>query len=363
MRKILMIFLLLAAVIACVAIGSQLLAPKPASPTLDAIGESVSTPVVALTTEVPTVLSPLDTPEPDLDPVMPHMLFMDMPEMVQVGTVPEATIILFGSADIAELSFEVRFPLEFIYVRDDDATVEGDQVMPILSEGAVALVNEANSGSSGESLLYRVSNLGFPVDGDPNRPILTMHLNVVSPGFPEIAFENVSALDRDGNVIQVEAQNTFVETVMELPGGPGDAATPEPTALPTPEPTPVVIMTPEPTLEATPLVLASGDIESGVYYRLQAEQTLYQVAQAFGSTPEEIAAANGIVDVTAIAVNTLLRIPVESPVGRAAYFVAPRETFYSIAGTFDLKVEDLALWNNIAPPYSIQAGQWIVLHP
>jgi len=100
-----------------------------------------------------------------------------------------------------------------------------------------------------------------------------------------------------------------------------------------------------------------------VYYRIQRGQTLFGVAEAFDVSVEALAAANGIVDVSQVSAGTLLHIPTTPPSGQAAYFVAPRETLYSIARQFSLTVEILAGYNYLAPPYNVQAGQWVTLRP
>jgi LysM repeat protein len=59
----------------------------------------------------------------------------------------------------------------------------------------------------------------------------------------------------------------------------------------------------------------------------------------------------------------LLRIPVPSPKGQAAYLVSTGETLYGIAGSLGMTVEQIAHLNAIAPPYHLTIGQYLMLIP
>lgn len=311
----------------------------------------------------PTSVLPSPTlPPPTAPPTfeVEHMIFLDVPETLAVGVLEEVWVVLVGPSEIVELSFELHFPPANIQVVDANPDVEGVQVAPYLpTEDALVDVNEVTADGR---VHYKVRNLGPGVE--LSREIFSMQLQATAATDDVIAFEFVemTALGPGGVPLPITPQSALVQITGD--GAPPPSPTPTGTPLPT-TPTPVSPTPVSPTpVPPTPAEGAPGaDIAPGIYCRIQPRQTLYRLAQTFGSTPEDIAAANGIADVTAIAPGTLLRIPATPPVGQAAYFVSPRETLFSIAQTFGFTVEALAAQNELAPPYRLEAGRWIVLRP
>jgi LysM repeat protein len=115
----------------------------------------------------------------------------------------------------------------------------------------------------------------------------------------------------------------------------------------------------EPT-EATPAqVPAGGD---GVYHIVQAGETIFGIAQQYGTTVDAIVEANGLEDPDAVRVGERLLIPpAESSVGpgdrTTTYVVRPGDTLSSIAVRYGTTVEALADLNGLTPPYDIIAGE------
>lgn len=62
-------------------------------------------------------------------------------------------------------------------------------------------------------------------------------------------------------------------------------------------------------------------------------------------------------------VETREDLPPAQSAPRGDYQVQVGETLYSIAWRYNLDYVTLAYWNGIAPPYRIQAGQWLRLRP
>ncbi len=110
-----------------------------------------------------------------------------------------------------------------------------------------------------------------------------------------------------------------------------------------------------------------------VVYVVQEGDTLFSIAQAYGLTVEELAAANGIEDTTLISVGQELVIPLFQPEPQPTatsappvYVVQPGDTLTAIAERFQTTVEALVAANDIADPSLIEVGQKLVIpteHP
>jgi LysM repeat protein len=282
---------------------------------------------------------------------MPLMLYFDVPESIELAPLIPVPLIVFGDDAIHQATVEVHIFSSYFKVQDEDLSMPGTQVVP----GALpvgAMVTQNSVGEDGV-LHYQVSGLG--ASSELSRTLLTLHLQAAEPAPEILRFDFIHAefLGEMGAPLEVQTQSTWVEVM------PGGDAPPTPGPPPTDQPTPG----PSPIPEGPPPTGGSAGLQPGVYYRIQRGQTLFGVAEAFDVSVEALAAANGIVDVSQVSAGTLLHIPTPPPAGQAAYFVAPRETLYSIARQFGLTVETLASYNALAPPYAVQAGQWIILMP
>lgn len=299
-----------------------------------------------------------------------RLLSLEMPEILQTGTVVDIPLILVSTGDISVLTLEIAFPVSYFYLEDCNPNAAGVQVMPgSLPESAFVEVNEV---SPMGVLRYRVSGLGTSEDFEYH--ILTVRLQAVSPSESIVPVEFIQAtlLETNGTLAAVPTSPVLVQIVQ---GVAVVEATPEPTPLPplpteTPLPTMIVIAapTPEPVAlptPAPPVALAGleAGIPAGIYYRIQPGENLFRLSLRFGSTAAEIARVNQIADVHYIPARSFLRIPVAPPVGQAAYIVSSGDTFYSTARYFGFTVNQLAAQNGIANPSYIQVGQWIVLRP
>ncbi len=306
-------------------------------------GPREAAPALPQDAELPTItptltMEPLPTAVPTEAPIeMPLMLFWETPEQVDVGFPQEFPLILVGDGNIADIGLTAQFPILYLDVIEIVLGLPDEEV--IISE------------ISPEGLLTFEANLLTPAAGI-SRTLLTAYVIPTTPseGIVSIDFLDSFAFSFEGMELSLNPQPALFEVV-------GEAPTPEPTPIPTPVPT----MPPAGTL--CPPTTGPADVAPGAYYRIQPGQTLFTLAEAFGTTAEAIAQANNIADVTQVPAGTLLHIPVAAPVGQAAYFVAPGETLYSIAKTFNVQVEILAEMNALAPPYHIEAGRWLVLLP
>ncbi len=133
---------------------------------------------------------------------------------------------------------------------------------------------------------------------------------------------------------------------------------PQATETPTPvspTPTATLVATPTPSPTATPGVTA---------HMVSFGETLFSIAQAYGVTMEAVAAANGITYPYLIYVGQELVIPGAeevTPVAGQVYVVQYGDTLYSIAQAYGTSVEALAEANGLTYPYIIYVGQQLVI--
>ena len=103
------------------------------------------------------------------------------------------------------------------------------------------------------------------------------------------------------------------------------------------------------------------DESNFITYTVQPGDTLYSLAEYFGTTVGEIANANELEDPETIAINQVLRIPVKAQSSPSVYTVKTGDTLYSIAKKFNTSVSELINLNKITTPNVIYPGQQIKL--
>lgn len=106
------------------------------------------------------------------------------------------------------------------------------------------------------------------------------------------------------------------------------------------------------------------------FHTVAAGDTLYSIAWESGNDYRELAAWNDIPRPYLIKPGQKIRLtkPAQTAAdstrrseGPAAHVVVRGETLYRIAITHDIRVQDLARWNDLAPPYTLKVGQRIQL--
>lgn len=117
-----------------------------------------------------------------------------------------------------------------------------------------------------------------------------------------------------------------------------------------------------PVLEPVPLL-----------HTVQAGESLSSIAQAYGTTAENLAVLNELANINAIYVGQVLRVGSESPETEApppsevqalasiVHYVVPGETLFRIALRYGLTVVDLQSANEISDPSLIYSGQELII--
>lgn len=93
-------------------------------------------------------------------------------------------------------------------------------------------------------------------------------------------------------------------------------------------------------------------------YRVAPGDTLFQIAQTFNTTVAAIVQANQIPDPNQIQVGAVLTLPGWS---QTSYTVRPGDTLYSIAGRFGVSLNLIAEVNQITDPSRIFPGQTLII--
>jgi LysM repeat protein len=94
-----------------------------------------------------------------------------------------------------------------------------------------------------------------------------------------------------------------------------------------------------------------------VTYTVRPGNTVYAIAQFFGTTVKEIAEANGLNHPYTIYPGQELVIPIEDIRSPRYYVVRPGDTIVSIADRYGLEIENLLALNRLENPNIIYPGQ------
>ncbi len=92
-------------------------------------------------------------------------------------------------------------------------------------------------------------------------------------------------------------------------------------------------------------------------YTVRPGNTLYAIAQFFGTTVQDIAKENGLVYPYTIYPGQELILPVEEITSPRYYVVRPGDTIVSIAERYGLNIDDLLNLNRLENPNIIYPGQ------
>ncbi len=117
---------------------------------------------------------------------------------------------------------------------------------------------------------------------------------------------------------------------------------------------------PAPVSSVEPFYTYEANSLSGDFHTVNKGETLYSIAWMAGTTVDEIARWNALDAPYNIHPGDRLRIrPLSSKAGY--HTVTTGETLYSIAKASGATVSQLAAWNGLKPPYTLQPGQQLRL--
>ncbi len=204
-------------------------------------------------------------------------------------------------------------------------------------------------------------------DADPTAPAATAEPTTQQPAEPTPTMQSPAT---------PAATETPTEDQSPRPGDEGDdeeevagdeeetEATPEATAEATPEAT--AEATPEPTAE--PTAVPTGEPPRSGEDRLhtvQPGENLYRIGLQYGISWSVLAEYNDIANPNRLLVGQQIRIPAtgegESPAPEVTHVVQPGETLFIISQQYGVVWTDIAAANNLTAPYTIHAGQTLVI--
>lgn len=99
-----------------------------------------------------------------------------------------------------------------------------------------------------------------------------------------------------------------------------------------------------------------------IYYTVEPGNTLWGIAQYFGTTVNDIARYNGIPVPDQIYPGQRLRIPTGLSKTPKWYSIRPGDTLFGIAQRYGITIEEILESNNIEDPNTIYPGQLIRLY-
>jgi LysM repeat protein len=304
----------------------------------------IATPIVTFQ------LPPTATPE---GPALPPSLYLE-PSVLNLTLGGSGTVNVWADSvqSLHGLRLELTFDPDYAQVNDADAATAGIQVAPgQLPEPATVAHNEVTVGEVG-TIVYEVSqeaNTG----ADGSGIVATISLSGVAEGGTPLRFESVSAVDPEGNALEIMPLSDGLITVMT-----GEAPA-EPTSVPAPPAAPAATQPPAAPTAAPAEPVTGG----GVYYVVQAGENLFRIGLDFGTSAAAIAAASNIADASQVAAGTMVLIPVAPPHGSSGYYVQRHDTLYSIARRFGATVDELAALNGMAPDQPLEVGQILAVVP
>lgn len=98
-----------------------------------------------------------------------------------------------------------------------------------------------------------------------------------------------------------------------------------------------------------------------VLYTVLPGNTLWGIANFFGTTVDEIVKLNDLKEPELIYPAQVLKIPVDRPIPPRYYSVRPEDTLFDIAKRYNIDINTIAKLNNLTNPNIIYPGQILML--
>lgn len=282
--------------------------------------------------------------------------------LVAVGETVVVDIQIQDAENLFGADVRLEYDPSIVEVVDANTLVPGTQIssgdFPDISGGkGFVAQNRVNADEGTIGYAMTLLSPAPPVSGSGTLASITFRGK--APGSSDISFTSVLLSDANANRIPA----TKIGSSITVTSGPAPTVTPAPmpTATPGPAPTHTPVPPPEPTPTSPPT--------KQCIYTVQAGDTLFSIARQFGTTVSDIAQANGITNVNQIYVGQTLVIPdcepgAEPPPSDCFTYVVQRgDTLFSLARRFGTTVNDIALQNHIVNPSLIFVGQKLTICP
>lgn len=99
-----------------------------------------------------------------------------------------------------------------------------------------------------------------------------------------------------------------------------------------------------------------------VPYAVEEGDTLYSIARMYGTTVNELIAANpGMTEMSMLYIGQMICVPIPKPCNGQRYTVQPGDTYYSISRKYSITVSELMAANPGVPTNSLTAGMVICI--
>lgn len=290
---------------------------------------------------------------------------------VGVGGTATVNVRVEGVTDLYGAEVHLTFSPSVLQAADADGDASnGVQVATgniFSGKNAFNAVNSVNNSTG--TIDYAISLLGEPAGVTGSGTLFSVTFQGQSQGLSAIAYVTVLLASRTGGQITA----TTVNGTVTVTSGQAPTDTPTPTATtPSASPTTPVASPTTPVATATP---TSTTVPGGFNctYVVRFGDTLYSIANRFGTTVSALASVNGIANPNVIFVGRTLLVPCVATVTPTAtktvtvqpgcpgfvYTVASGDTLTGIARRFGTTVNAILSVNFIPNPNVIFVGQKI----
>lgn len=293
-------------------------------------------------------------------------------QQLNVGETANIELLVDNVTNLYGADLEVQFAPSVLQVVDSNPNVEGIQITPgpfLSSDYVVSAVAD-----NGTGLIRYIVNQTAPAEPASGSGVLaSFTVQAVGMGESIFGFSTTKLSNPDGQAILPVIQITQItvgqpgqptstpdlsQPTATLTAIPGLSPTVLPaTETPTPTVTPLFTMTPLPTMTPTftplppptatpsPIVGPPPGATLGFCYRVQPGDTLYSLAQANGTSVQNIQIANDLYPPGYIYPQKALFIPTQMGAGPNFYVAQSGDTFESIADVCNLPA-DFLIWVN-----------------
>jgi hypothetical protein len=289
-------------------------------------------------------------------------------QQLNVGAVATTEIQITNVTDLAEASIELHFNQAVLQVQDADPNIEGVQIQPgNFLQPNFAVINEADNSTGVIRYTHNQAAETPPVSGEG--VLASVNFQAINPGSSDLTFAlaelassapaAIPVTSQGGQIIVTQPGQPAVEPT--LPPGPAIEPTLVPTAPATLPPTPLPTDTPtaQPTLPPPPPVPTAtlppfAEIPPGATfgfcYRVRpGEESIYFLAQKFGTTPYAINLVNDLHPPSYIFTHQILFMPSQLGHGPNVYIIQAGDTLTSIAAECHLTPEMIIRRNKLDP--------------